>query len=185
MPDTDGGRSGTCEPATPIRCLPSQGVFVPSRIQSYVITYAADEHRGRQNLSTSARASARCARRWTCRCATSPSAAASRRRCCRRSSAARPARRSSVAAKIAAGLELTPLAAAAPGRGRRRHRRARRRSASRAAARDGHRYEVLTPPLPGPARRGLPAHAGARSRHRRPGRPADARGGQPRDGRRR
>ena len=40
----------------------------------------------------------------------------------------------SVAAKIAAGLELTPLAAAAPGRGRRRHRRARRRRGSRAAA---------------------------------------------------
>ena len=33
-----------------------------------------------------------------------------------------------VAAKIAAGLELTPLAAAAPRRGRRRHRRARRRA---------------------------------------------------------
>ena len=53
-----------------------------------------------------------------------------------------------VAAKIAAGLELTPLAAAAPRRGR-----ARRRSAAPASAaatqRGGHRFEELTPPLPG------------------------------------
>ena len=73
------------------------------------------------------------------------------------------------------------FAAAAAGRGRRRQRRAGRASACAAGAPRGHRYEVLTPPLPGPARRGLAAHARARRGHRRSRRPADARAGQPRD----
>ena len=41
-----------------------------------------------------------------------------------------------------------PLPAAAPRRGRHRHRRARRATAARGGA-DGHRCEILTPPLPG------------------------------------
>ena len=36
----------------------------------------------------------------------------------------------------------------------------------------GHAYEVLTPPLPGPARRGHAPHARGRRRHRRPRRSA-------------
>src|SRR3954452_8740756 len=61
----------------------------------------------------------------------------------------------------------------------------------RAGGADGHAYDVLTPPRPRlqvpppaaarPARRGLPPPAGARRRHGRSGRSADARGGRPRD----
>ena len=47
------------------------------------------------------------------------------------------------------GLELTPVAAAAPRRERRRERRPRATSAAGGGASRGHRYEVLTPPLPG------------------------------------
>ena len=72
-----------------------------------------------------------------------------------------------VAAKIAGGLELTPLAAAAPRRGRRRDASCGPTSACEGGRADGHRYEVLTPPLPGPARRGVAAHARAGRRHRR------------------
>ena len=47
------------------------------------------------------------------------------------------------------------------------------------AARSGHRYEILTPPLPG-QRAELSRHTLAPgARHRRPGRPADARARQP------
>ena len=50
------------------------------------------------------------------------------------------------------------------------------------AAASGHRYEILTPPLPG-QRAELSRHTLAAGRgHRRPRRPADARAGQPRDG---
>ena len=54
-----------------------------------------------------------------------------------------------VAARIAAGPRADPVAAAAPGRGRRRDRRPRATSARGRASRRGHSYEVLTPPLPG------------------------------------
>ena len=64
----------------------------------------------------------------------------------------------------------------------RRHRRPRPTSASPAArATQGHTYEVLTPPLPGQRAEVSTAHARARSGHRRPRRPADARARQPRD----
>ena len=68
-----------------------------------------------------------------------------------------------IAERIAGGLELTPVPAAAPRRGRRRGRRARRASAATVAR--------ARPPLRGahaaaarPARRGLAARAGARRR---------------------
>ena len=53
-----------------------------------------------------------------------------------------------IAERIAAGLDLTPLAAAAPRRGRARRRHAARASAARRERR-GHAIEELTPPLPG------------------------------------
>ena len=70
-----------------------------------------------------------------------------------------------IAARIAAGLELSLSAAAAPRRGRRREHRARRTSAARGARR-GHRYEVLTPPLPG-QRAEVSVHTLARRRRDR------------------
>ena len=84
-----------------------------------------------------------------------------------------------VAARIAAGLELrlsqllrldedgTVTVVRARRAPQRRRRRPRLRGAHPAAAR--------------PARRGLPPHARTRRRHRRPGRPADARARRPRD----
>ena len=118
----------------------------------------------------SARASARCARRWASRCATWPSAAASARRCSRRSSAARRARRSPSPRKIAAGLELTlsQLLRLDEGQhvvvsraGERRQRRARRapvRGADPAAAGPARRRLRCTrwSPAPRPAGRGDP-----------------------------
>ena len=88
-----------------------------------------------------------------------------------------------VAGRIAAGLELSlsQLLRLDEGDGVTVVRAGERLLGGRA---DGHRYEVLTPAAAGPARRGLAAHACARRRHRRPGRPADPRAGQPRDRRR-
>ena len=85
-----------------------------------------------------------------------------------------------VAARIASGLQLrlsqllrldeqgTSVSIVPPGE-------------RRAGGAGGHRYEILTPPLPGPARRGLPPRARARRRDRRPRRPADARARRARD----
>ena len=87
-----------------------------------------------------------------------------------------------VAAKIAAGLELTLSQLLRLDEGEHVVDQPRRRAAPLRARR---------PPLRGadaaaarPARRRLAAHAGRRRRHRRPRRPADARAGQPRDRRR-
>ena len=87
-----------------------------------------------------------------------------------------------VAAKIAAGLELTLSQLLRLDEGE-------HVAISRAGER--RRCERGGPPLRGadaaaarPARRRLPAHPEARRRHRRPRRPADARARQPRDRRR-
>ena len=84
-----------------------------------------------------------------------------------------------VAAKIAAGLELTLSQLLRLDEDS--HVVVVRRGEGRSSRRGGHRVEELTPALPGPARRGLAAHARSRDRDRRSRRPADARAGQPRD----
>ena len=134
------------------------------------------------SLSTSARACARCARRWTSRCATSPTAAAYRRRCSPRSSGARPAPRCR-RRPDRGRARAEPLPAAAPRRGRASPSCA---PASAASAARGARPPLRDPDAAAarPARRAIAPHAGARRRHRRPRRPADARGRQPRDRRR-
>ncbi len=74
----------------------------------------------------------------------------------------------SVAERIAGGLELTPVAAAAPGRDGRRDASCAPTSAAAAAA-PRHSYEVLTPPLPG-LRAEVSLHTLAPGRVDRPGR---------------
>ena len=86
-----------------------------------------------------------------------------------------------VAARIAAGLELrlSQLLRLDEGGAVTIVRAAERRRGGN--ARRGHRFEVLTSAAARPARRALAPHARARRRHRRARRPADARARQPRD----
>ena len=84
-----------------------------------------------------------------------------------------------VAAKIAAGLELTLSQLLRLDEGQ--HVAVSRAGERRRSRRGGHSIEELTPPLPGPARRRLAARPRPRRHHRRRRRPADARAGQPRD----
>ena len=132
----------------------------------------------------SGRASARCARRWTSRCATSPSAPASRRRCSSQVERGETSPTLQVAARIAAGLDLRLSQLLRLDEDGAVSDRARRR-APRAAAPTATATRSSRPPLPG-QRAELSRHTLAPgARHRRPRRPADARARRARDRRRR
>ena len=122
-----------------------------AHIRAYVIAYSrwsGPSYRAPRVRLRSAPVCARCARRWTCRCAISPSAAASARRCSRRSSGARRLRRCRLrrgsqpawsygCRSCCASTRTAPSTIV---------RRDQRRAGPGC---QGHNYEVLTPPLPG------------------------------------
>ena len=152
----------------------------------------------------SAAASARCARRWACRCATSPSAAASARRCSPRSSAARRARRcrsprasppawSCASRSCCASTRTARVTSSAPASAAQRAGRAQRpplRGPHAAAARPARR--ALAPrararraPPAAPATRRCTSPAAARSRSSSPARVVLALDGERHDAARR
>ena len=125
--------------------------FVRDSVQA--VATARDENSSRttapptQLHPTSAPASAHCARRWTSRCATWPSAAASAPRCCPRSRGGRPARRWRSPRVSRPGW--TWRSRSCCGWTRARHVAITRSGKGRVRRRRGHAVEELTPPLPG------------------------------------